>query len=506
MRSAGSKTATRLAYLGALGACALTTALALPLLGAIDLANVILLYVLAVAAIAAVWGRGPAVLASFLSVACFNFFFVPPRFTFSVSNAGYLITFAVMLLVSLLISYLSNAYRQKALEAEQRAGESALLHELARTLSGALTCVQVAELFYAFMQNRFASNATLFVVDKDEHLHAIGVDPRSINLVEQAAAQGVYADGHMTGAIGDLHEDMQTVLLPLSGATRRRGVLAVYRTADAPLVEPSLLAALAALLTTALERIHFVEVAQASELDAQSVRLRSSILSAISHDIRTPLTVIYGLADALAEGGELSPPQRETAEALREQSYRLHRMVDNLLDMARLKSGRITLRSDWQSLAEIVAASVQAIAPALAAHSVRITWPEAMPLLRLDALLMERVFCNLLENAAKYSPEQSVIAIGADIDDLQWLTVWIDNAGNGFPPERIEHVFDLFERGEEESSIPGVGMGLSICRTIVDAHAGHIVAVNRPGGAQVRISLPRERVPAGPSEESNADV
>ncbi len=272
------------------------------------------------------------------------------------------------------------------------------------------------------------------------------------------------------------------------------------------MIDSALLAALAALLTTAIERIHFVEVAQASELDAQSVRLRSSILSAISHDIRTPLTVLYGLADSLAEGEAMPPAQRETALALRDQSYRLHRMVDNLLDMARLKSGRISLKSDWQSLPEIVAASVQSIAPVLAAHTLRINWPEVMPLVRVDALLMERVFCNLLENAAKYSPEHTVIAIGADVQGESWLHVWINNEGKGFPPERIEHVFDLFERGEAESTIPGVGMGLSICRTIIDVHGGKISAENLPSGARITLQLPLSAMPAIPVEPGGQHV
>jgi two-component system sensor histidine kinase KdpD len=488
-------------YLSAAGVCALVTLLTLPLLGRVDLANIILLFVLAAAVIAAVWGCGPALLASFLSVACFNFFFVPPRFSFSVSNAEYLITLVVMLLVSLLISYLSNAYRQKALEAEQRAGDSALLHELAQVLSGALTFEHVAELLQGFVQHRFNTSTTLFLADRSEHLHAIGVEPNRINLVEQIAAQGVYGGGQATGAVNDLHEDVRTVLLPLNGATRRRGVMAVYVSDETQPLDESLLAALAALVTTAIERIHFVEVAQSSELEAQSVRLRSSILSAISHDVRTPLTSIYGLADSLASTDELPVAQQETALALRDQAYRLHRMVDNLLDMARLKSGRVTLKLDWQSVSEIVAASVQAIAPALSSHQLQIEWPQDMPLLKLDALLMERVFCNLLENAAKYSPPDTVITFGAE-KHPQELAVWIDNVGS-FPQDRKAHLFDLFERGEQESTIPGVGIGLSICRTIIDAHGGRIEALNHKGLARVLITLPCHDEPTMPAGEAD---
>lgn len=487
-------------YLAAGGVCALAVAATLPLHGTIALANIVLLFVLAVAVVAACWGRGPAVLASFLSVACFNFFFVPPRFSFSVDNAEYLLTFAVMLGVSLLISHLSNAYRDKAIEAERRAGEARMLQELAQSLSAALTHEHVAELVYGFMQDRLGVETTLFVPDRNEHLHALG---KPVNLVEQAAAQGIHANGTATGAVADLHGDAGTLLLPLNGATRRRGVLAVYVAAADEPQEQGLLAAIAALLVTAVERIHFVEVAQASELETQSVRLRSSILAAISHDIRTPLTVLYGLADSLAASDALPPAQGETAAALRDQSYRLHRMVDNLLDMARLKSGRVELRRDWQSIPEIVAASAQSLAPVLAQHMLLPEWPADMPLLRLDALLMERVFCNLLENAAKYSPPGSVIRLEAEkVGDT--LLVRVRNAGPGFPPERLGSIFELFERGEAESAVPGVGLGLSICRTIVEAHGGRIAAANVEGGAEIRISLPCEAPPAMPQESEVA--
>lgn len=490
------------AYLAASGVCGLATMLSLPLRDVIDLTNIILLFVLAVAAIAVIWGRGPAVLASFLSVACFNFFFVPPLFSLSVNDAQYVLTFGVMLAVSLMVSYLSNAYRDKAQEAERRAGESALLHELAGELSSALTLEHILELVQKFLQRRLGADATLFSAGEGRQVHQVGREYGHANMVEQAAAQGVYINGVTVGPLANVHSGAVSIFLPLNGATRRRGVLAVHIAPEADLPDSGLLASVAALVATAVERIHYVEVANASELETQSVRLRNSILAAISHDIRTPLTVLYGLADSLATSEELPPTQREAAVALRTQSYRLHRMVDNLLDMARLKSGRVELRLDWQSIPEIVAASVQSLGPALTQHRLLLNWPLDLPLLKLDALLMERVFSNLLENAGKYSPPGSSIRLGAE-GAAETMIVRIENEGPGFPAGRLAHVFDLFERGEAETVVPGVGLGLSICRTIVEAHGGHIEAFNVPNGAQVRITLPCAQMSL-PSVESEA--
>lgn len=274
------------------------------------------------------------------------------------------------------------------------------------------------------------------------------------------------------------------------------------------LPEADLAEAVAAVVATAIERLHFVEIAQASQLDIETERLRGSILSAISHDLRTPLTVLYGLADSLAQRAGLPSDVAQSAANLRDQSHRLHRMVDNLLDMARLKSGRVVLRRDWQSVPELVGACVQLMAPWLGPHRVRLDMSGDLPLIELDAVLFERVFCNLLENAAKYSAADSTISFGAAIaaDLPSRLEVWITNEGAGFPPDRLEQVFDLFARGDAESSVSGVGVGLAVCRAIVHAHGGRIVARNRPGGAEVRLSLPLSAAPAVPPEATEPPV
>jgi two-component system sensor histidine kinase KdpD len=273
-----------------------------------------------------------------------------------------------------------------------------------------------------------------------------------------------------------------------------RGVLV----ADLPIVRQEyphdtayFLDAISSLLATALERLHFVAVAQAAELSMQSERLRSSILSSISHDIRTPLTVLCGLADTLQlTQPDLSTETQSIVQSLQSQAFRLHSMVDNLLDMARLQSGNVQLKREWQPLEEVIGASIHLLGNALSSHTVNVKISADLPLVQLDAVLMERVFCNLLENAAKYSPAQSIITLTSAVQNGV-VQVDVCNAGSGFPADAIDGLLDVFSRGQHESPVQGFGIGLSICRSIIEAHGGKIALSNpATGGACVTFTLP----------------
>ena len=237
--------------------------------------------------------------------------------------------------------------------------------------------------------------------------------------------------------------------------------------------------------------IHYVEVAQRTQVQVVSERLRSSILSALSHDLRTPLTALVGLADSLTVSRPpLADVARETAEAIREQAERLAGLVGNLLDMARLHAGEITLRKEWQPIEEVIGSSIKLLGRALAEHPVKVLLAGDFPLLEFDAVLIERVLCNLLENAAKYSPPGSPIEIAVRLREHR-AEVAVSDGGKGFAEDASGALFEMFVRGEHESSTPGVGLGLAICRAIVDAHGGTIAAANRaPGGACVSFTLP----------------
>jgi two-component system sensor histidine kinase KdpD len=495
-RKSGS---ARHAYLLALAACSLTALIASPLRDRLDLANTAMLFLLTVALVAVRLGRGPAILAAFCSVALFDFFFVPPRLSFAVADVQYLVTFAVMLAVALIISHLTTGLARQARAAEAREQQTRSLYELAKALAGAMTQAQVLDACGNFLAQNLHAEATLLLPDDSEELHAIGPVRKSLSLAAGYTASTALNSGELAEGEDIAGGEGHSLFLPLKGSTRMRGVLVVTVARDDEEVllrQRPLLLAVASLVAIAIERLHFVEVAQSSQLQVASERLRSSILSALSHDVRTPLTVMYGLADSLAlSEPPLLPTAQETVIAIREQALRLNNMVGNLLDMARLQAGEVRLRKEWQPVEEVIGASIKLLGPGLREHAVKVSLPTDLPLMEFDAVLMERVFCNLLENAAKYSSDSTDIELIVKAQDAV-IEIGICNAGAGFPPDRLARMFDLFERGNAESTVPGFGVGLAICRAIVEAHGGTIRAFNpESGGACVSFRLPRGTPP-----------
>ena len=480
-------------------ACAGTTILAAPLRGVLDLANMVMLFLLTVLLVAVSLGRQAAILASLLSVLLFDVFFVPPHFSLAVSNLQYLITFAVMLATALITTHLAAGLKQKAREAEIREQRTHALYQTAGQLAGALAIEQVAGIANTFVQQQFGMAAQLLLCDEvvDGHVEqnsqpasTLKIDPALVNQARE-----------MRHAVLDQNQrpDYAALYLPLCAPMRVRGVLALALPETARTPENiALLDALASLIAIAVERLHYVDVAQRTQLDMATERLRSSILSALSHDLRTPLTALGGLAESLFL---IKPPlpqdALDTAQAMHEQALRLAGLVGNLLDMARLNAGRITLRREWQPLEEVIGSSIKLLGAALAEHPVRVILPDDLPLLEFDAVLLERVFCNLLDNAAKYAPAGTPIRISARRAG-DFVEVDVSDQGPGFTEHERERIFDLFVRGDAaslSSHIPhkraGSGIGLAICRSIIEAHGGSINARQSDGaGACLRFTLP----------------
>lgn len=488
-----------LPHLIAAGASLLTAALATPLLAWLDLANIAMLFLLVVLLVAVRFGRAPSVTATCVGVACFDFFFVPPRFTFAVSDFQYVVTFAVMLAVGLITGHLTAGLRFQAQVAAQREKRVRALYEFARDLSSVLVADQVVEATQAVIHNSFGARAALLAPDADGRLVVPGVTPPGF---DSGIAQWAFDHAQSAGLGTDTLPASPVFYLPLVAPMRTRGVLAIEPDADRWVLIPEQrrqLDALAALAAIALERVHYVEVAQSALVSMESERLRNSLLAALSHDLRTPLTSLVGLSESLLRS---EPPLAETpsglAQSLHEEALRMSTLVTNLLDMARIESGQVRFNLDWQALEEVVGAALRASGTALRRHELAVRLAHDVPLLRFDAVLIERVLCNLLENAAKYTPAGSRIEVSAALQG-EMVNVMVCDNGPGLKPGSEETVFDKFTRGERESALPGVGLGLAICRAIVEAHGGSIRACRSPlGGAGFVFSLPVETPPDVP--------
>lgn len=485
--------------------CGIAASIAAPLMAYFDLANIVMLFLVAVVMVSYWFGRGPAVFASLLSVAAFDFFFVPPRFSFAVSDMQYLMTFAVMLVVGLLVGQLTAGLKYQARVATRREDRVRALYEMSRDLSGALLPEQISEICERFLNAEFQAKSSILLADALDHLQPpVGVSGLSAT-IDMGIAQWAFDHGEAAGQGTDTLPGSPILYLPLRAPMRVRGVLAIEASQADKLQTPEqrrLLDTFARLISIALERVHYVDVAQVTTVQMESERLRNSLLSAISHDLRTPLSALVGLAESMSmTKPPLADQQQEIAKAMREEALRMNALVSNLLDMARLQAGTVHLNRQWQPLEEIVGTALSAMDAVLANHHVSVILGDDIPLLELDAVLLERVFCNLLENAAKYTPAGSHIEIGATVHP-QTVDVWVADDGPGLPTGREEAIFNKFERGQKESATPGVGLGLAICRAIVEAHGGTIRAENRVGGgARFLVSLPRGNPPIIASEE-----
>lgn len=499
-------------YLYALAAIGVMSLMATPLRAYLDLANIVLLFLLAVMVTAVKFGRGPAVMASFASVAACDFFFVQPRFSFSVADAQYVVTFVVMLAVGLVTSHLAAGLRHQASLATQREARFRALYEFARTLSGALQLEQVCDWTRKAVQQTFHTRALLLVPDENGKLHlpsfsgSENLDLLRLSGFDMEAARWAFHQATQSGAGTATFPDSAYSFFPLVAPMRARGVLAICCNGGlVALVDQSdQLKAFAAVTAIALERIHYVDVAQEALVRVESERLRNSLLAALSHDLRTPLTALVGLSESLAMSRPyITDLQTELAGALRDEALKMCRTVDNLLDMARIQAGNVTLNLQWQSFEEVVGSTLRTCRTSLANYEMRTRIESSLPLVRFDAMLIERVLSNLVENAAKYTPPGSRITVSARSHG-EFLEAQVCDNGPGLPHGAEETVFEKFVRGNPESALPGVGLGLSICRAIVEAHKGSIKATtSADGGACFTFLLPLGTPPAAPNVDED---
>jgi two-component system sensor histidine kinase KdpD len=488
-------------------------------------ANVIMLYLLGVLGVALAGGRGPSALAAVLSVISFNFFFVHPRLTFAFTDVRYLITFTVMLVVGLVVSNLTVRFRQQAEAARQRERRTAALYALSREFASTRGLENLLAIAVRHIHEVFDSQVVILLPCKDGVLRPWGeasgwaqrIDTGHIfglSASEQGVAQWVFDHKERAGLGTNTLPSAEGLYLPLSGSQRVVGVLGVRPRQRNRLLNPEqvhLLETFASQSALALERVGLAAEAEQATLAAETERLRAALLSSVSHDLRTPLAIITGALTSLTgAGAELDPATRDTlAQTACDEAQRLNRLLNNLLEMTRLEAGAVRVRKEWQPLEEIVGVAVGRVADGVAQpgqlpenHELTIDLPADLPLVPLDGILIEQVLVNLLENAVKHTPPGTPIRLGARFVPASAaqlkpaVEVSVADRGPGLAPGDEQRVFDKFYRGGADSGRGNVGLGLAICKGMVEAHGGRIWAENHPeGGAVFRFTLPLDGVP-----------
>ena len=481
----------------AVGIVALTSAVAWLMFPYFAPANLIMVYLLGTVLAAARLGRGAAIVASVVSVAAFDFFFVPPYLSFAVSDTEYVVTFVVMLGVATLISTLTARIRDQAEAARQRERRTATLYAMTRDLVSQQGLDELLRAAARHITEVFGRPVAVLLPGPEGRLvHGAGeLTVGAEDGSELAVAQWVQEHGQMAGHGSATLPGARALYLPLRAGRGTVGVLGIEPSPGEALATPEqlhLLETFAAQTALAIERVALVDDAQQARVQSETERLRNSLLSAVSHDLRTPLATITGSASALVDQeAELdAAARRELAQAIEEEADRLNRLVHNLLEMTRLESGGIGVRKDWHPLEEVVGSALARVEKQLGQRRVDIDLPPDLPLVPLDPLLVEQVLINLLDNAIKYTPDASPIQIAASAEDRA-VSVTVGDRGPGFAPGEETRIFDKFYRGEQAGTRSGAGLGLAIARGIVDAHGGRIAAEPRPGGgALFRFTLP----------------
>ncbi len=467
----------------------------------IDLPDAVMLYVLAIMAVALAAGRGPSTLAAGLSVACFDFFFVPPYYTFDVADFRHLFTFAMMFAVGLVISTLVLRIRREERGAVARERRTAALYALARELGGARDERETAAATARHVGDVFGGAVSVLLPDATGLLAL--ASGAALDAQDLAVARWTYEHGEAAGIGSDTLPGARVYCVPLRSGPRVLGVM-VLAPQDARLADRDQLDAFARQAALAVERALLVEESKIVALRARDEEMRSSLLSAVSHDLRTPLAAITGAASGLRDVQTAADPERRSdlVDTIAEEAERLERLVANLLDMTRLEGGAVVHR-EWVPLEEIVGSALVRLEKALAGRPIRTALDPALPLVALDPLLAEQLLVNLLENAAKYTPEGTPIEVSARIDASR-LELEVCDRGPGLPPGSESRVFEKFFRAGPQHA-PGVGLGLAICRAIAHAHGGSIAAENREGGGVCfRAVLPLAGTPPAVSPDPEA--
>jgi two-component system sensor histidine kinase KdpD len=493
-------------YLQAVGVVLACTVVSFLMWPYFEAPNLVMVYLLGVMVVALFVGRAAAVLTSILSVAAFDFFFVPPRFTLAVSDTQYLVTFSVMLVAALALSTMADGLRAQAETARRREHRTAVLYRLGRELSALGRTDHLLTVAARVIGEEFEAGAVILLADAAGRMLAREEDfGEALDFNEVGIAQWSY-DHRLPAGIGtDTLPSARSFFIPLAGSQGPIGVLGLSRRSGEALRPDQFrfLEAIANQTALAIERSRLAEQAESTRVQVESERLKNALLSSVSHDIRTPLAAITGAATSLLSDAIPEPSRRELTATIAEEAQRLSRQVGNLLEMTRLESGPIEVRREWHLLEESVGAALERFTAELNGRPVTVDVGGA-PLAPYDDVLIHQVIFNLIENAIEHTPAGTAIDIRAGRDrDGVWLEV--ADRGPGIDPNQGSQIFDKFHRGHSERGGRGIGLGLAICRSLIQAHGGRISAANRPGGGTAfRFWLPLEGEPPVVESESES--
>ncbi len=488
------------------------TGIARAMFGRFDLANLVMVYLLGVLFVATRFGRGPSILASVLGAASFDLLFVTPYFSFTVDDTQYLVILLGMLAVAIVISHLMASVRYQARVARHREHRATVLYTMSKELSASRSEAEIVRIGVRHVYAEFGSRNVILFPDEYGRI----VYPADRGLAESlmgcdlGVAQWVYDHNEAAGQGTNTLAGAQAVYFPLATSDNAIGVWVLIPVNLRRLFLPEqkrLLETAMGQVGQAIERARLAEQARRASVEIETERLRNSLLSSISHDLRTPLATIVGSASTMAESSDSlqTADRQELSRAIYDEALRMSNLVNNILDMARLDAGAVELNRQWHTLEEIVGTVLNRLQARLDARPVQVKLPTTLPLIHVDGVMIEQVLANLLENAVRYSPEGSGIEIAAELSPFT-ITVSVADRGPGIPKGLENRLFEKFYRVQRESAQSGVGLGLAICRAIIEAHGGTIQASNRgSGGAVFSFMLPLEQpAPTVLSEEEAA--
>ena len=447
-------------------------------------------------------------MASVAASLCYNFFFLPPIYTFTITDPVNVAAFVLFTIVAVVVSHVAARGRMQTVTAQGRVRTLESLYAFSRKLAGAGTLDDV--LWATAYQTALMLNVRVVLLLPESGTITVkaGYPPEdTLGDADLAAANWVWENNRSAGRGSDTLPGAKRLFLPMRTGRGSIGIVGIDSDKPGPILTPDQRRLLDALIdqgALAIERVHLVEDLERARRTADTDRLRSALLTSISHDLKTPLASVLGAAGTLRDlSHALTDAQKaDLLGTVIDESERLNRFIANLLDMTKLESGAIAPNTALHDVGEIVGSALRRAGKILARHRVELALPAGLPMLDLDAVLFEQVLFNLLDNAAKYSPEGTTIRI------VSWReseTVWLQilDEGEGIPAADLERIFDKFHRAQKSDHVrAGTGLGLAISRGFVEAMHGTITAANRAdrSGAVFTIRLP---VPAS-TEKSPA--